>query len=196
MVNEPPPIPYTAASLFLKFLKSQKMLITEIMPWHPLTTAVQCNITGYLCPLKYSACSLSLAQKTPLLTPILRYTVRCRLHNIPQLLSKFHSQVWMWRLERQYHHSKTGIIFRYRQLASELMSYLHWYPYEGLGMDTMPRNRAQCRRTLNPNILQHYACGRSMCHFILNVNDCSKGKMKMHLLKKVGFVITKRFSIH
>lgn len=118
MVNEPPPIPYTAASLFLKFLKSQKMLITEIMPWHPLTTAVQCNITGYLCPLKYSACSLSLAQKTPLLTPILRYTVRCRLHNIAQLLNKFHSQVWMWRLERQYHHSKTGIIFRYRQLAS------------------------------------------------------------------------------
>lgn len=81
-------------------------------------------------------------------------------------------------------------------LLSQLMSYLLWCRCDRLGMDAMRRNGARYRRTWSPTTLRHYVYWRSMCHFILNMSDCSKGKIKIHLLKKVGFVITKRFSIH
>lgn len=41
--------------------------------------------------------------------------------------------------------------------------------------------------------MQHYVCERSACHSVLNVNDYDKDKIKIHLLKKEGFVITKIF---
>lgn len=41
-------------------------------------------------------------------------------------------------------------------LLSELMPYLHWCPYDRLGMDAVPRNRAQYGRTRSPTTLRRY----------------------------------------
>lgn len=81
-------------------------------------------------------------------------------------------------------------------LLIELTSHLHCCPSDRLAMGTTPRDTAQYRGTWSPTTPQHYVYWRSTCHFILKVNDCSKGKIKIHFLKKAGFVMTKRFSIH
>ena len=66
----------------------------------------------------------------------------------------------------------------WQPLLSELMSHLRRCPYDRLGTGTTPRNRAQYRRTSSPTTLRHYVYQRSTCHFLLNVNDYSKGKKK------------------
>lgn len=78
-------------------------------------------------------------------------------------------------------------------LLCELLSHLQWCPHGRLGMETTAGDRAQERRTRSPATLGLCACCRSRCHLVLNMSGCSKGKIKIHLLKKGGFVITKRF---
>ena len=166
------------------------------MLWHSLAKAVQWNFSGHPSRLEYSTCCLYLVKGTSLSTPakVCLPDADCIVtHDAFQNESGCEGLGDSIITVKEVQYSDVDS----RQLLlSELMSYLHWCPCDRLGMDATPRNRAQYKRTWSANTLRHYVYWRSMCHFILNVNDCSKGKIKIHLLKKVGFVITKRFSIH
>lgn len=156
--------------------------------WHSLAEIVQGNTSGNPSPRENTTGYASWKGHHP--TPAKVQAAQLQAAQPAPVLSRVRLDVKVWETLKQGRYSGVGSS---KLLLCELLSHLQWCPHGRLGMETTAGNRAQDRRTQSPATLGLCACCRSRCHLVLNMSGCSKGKIKIHLLKKGGFVITKRF---
>lgn len=98
-----------------------------------------------------------------------------------------------WKTLKQGQYPGVG---SWQLILCELLPHFQWCAYGSLGI--WGQSTGQSLGTVqhgtgSPALLGLCACWRSRTHFVLNFSDCSKGKIKIHLLQEVGFVITKGF---